>query len=132
LEPAVFKIVRHHFDSSWMDDAHVRLIREDGRNYLAHTSHLYDVISLEAGQIFRPGVGAFYTADFYRRAAQKLSPGGLLVQFVPLPFLEESLRIRPDFRAGTRESRARSTSTELEGATVNPHAAVSSRRRLIL
>ena len=89
LEPAVFDILRDHFDSSWMNDKRVRLIREDGRNYLTHAGQRYDVISLEAGQIFRPGVAAFYTADFYRRAAQKLSPGGLLAQFVPLPFLTE-------------------------------------------
>lgn len=89
LEPAVFEIVREHFDSSWMNDERVQLIHEDGRNYIAHTDRRYDVISLEAGQIFRPGVAAFYTRDFYRRAAQKLSPGGLLAQFVPLPFLTE-------------------------------------------
>lgn len=94
LEPAVFEIVREHFDASWMNDERVRLIREDGRNYIAHTGRKYDVISLEAGQIFRPGVAAFYTADFYRRAAQKLAPGGLLAQFVPLPFLTE-----PQFRS---------------------------------
>jgi spermidine synthase len=89
LEPAVFEIVRDHFESSWMDDPRTRLIREDGRNYLSHTNRRYDVISLEAGQIFRPGVAAFYTAEFYSRAAQKLNPGGLLAQFVPLPFLTE-------------------------------------------
>ncbi len=89
LEPAVFEVVREHFDAAWMRDERVQLIREDGRNYLSHTARRYDVISLEAGQIFRPGVAAFYTADFYRRAAQKLSPGGLLAQFVPLPFLSE-------------------------------------------
>ncbi len=89
LEPAVFDVVRDHFESSWMQDERVQLIREDGRNYLSHTARRYDVISLEAGQIFRPGVAAFYTVDFYRRAAQKLSPGGLLAQFVPLPFLTE-------------------------------------------
>jgi spermidine synthase len=89
LEPAVFEIVREHFESSWVDDPRTRLIREDGRNYLSHTEQRYDVISLEAGQIFRPGVAAFYTADFYSRAAQKLNPGGLLAQFVPLPFLTE-------------------------------------------
>ncbi len=87
IEPAVFDLIRDHFPSAWMDDARVRLLREDGRNYLTHTAERYDVISLEVGQVFRPGVASFYTADFYRRAREHLRPGGLLSQFVPLPFL---------------------------------------------
>ena len=34
---------------------------------------LYDVISLEVGQLHRPGVAFFYTADFYHRARQSVS-----------------------------------------------------------
>ena len=87
IEPAVFDLVRRHFPSTWMDDPRVRLLREDGRNYIAHTGERYDVIALEVGQVFRPGAAAFYTTDFYRRARARLEPGGLLSQFVPLAFL---------------------------------------------
>jgi spermidine synthase len=87
IEPAVFDLVRAHFATDWMNDPRVALIRADGRNVLACTDARYDVISLEVGQIFRPGVGAFYTEDFYRRARARLEPGGLLSQFVPLRFL---------------------------------------------
>ncbi len=87
IEPAVFDLIRVHFPSAWMNDPRVRLLREDGRNYLTHTAERYDVISLEVGQVFRPGVASFYTLDFYRRARERLRPGGLLSQFVPLAFL---------------------------------------------
>jgi spermidine synthase len=87
IEPGVFDLIRAHFPSAWMNDPRVRLLREDGRNHLTHTAERYDVISLEVGQVFRPGVASFYTADFYRRARERLSPGGLLSQFVPLAFL---------------------------------------------
>jgi spermidine synthase len=87
IEPAVFDLIRSHFDTAWMADPRVTLIRADGRNVLTHTRERYDVISLEIGQIFRPGVGAFYTRDFYRRARARLLPGGLVSQFVPLSFL---------------------------------------------
>jgi len=87
LEPAVFDVIRTHFDSAWMRDPRVSLLHADGRDHLAHSAARYDVISLELGQIFRPGVAFLYTADFYQRARQRLEPGGLLVQFVPLPFL---------------------------------------------
>jgi len=87
IEPAVFDLVRRHFDARWMSDPRVRLISEDGRNHLLHTDARYDLISLEVGQIFRPGTASFYTVDFYRRARERLAPGGLLSQFVPIAFL---------------------------------------------
>ena len=86
IEPAVFDVIRGYFASSWMDDRRVRLLREDGRNYLAHSRERYDVISIEVGQIVRPGVPFFYTSEFYERAQERLEPEGFLVQFLPLPY----------------------------------------------
>ena len=87
IEPTIFRFIRPHFDSRWMEDPRVELIGADGRNYLRHTPSTYDVISLELGQLSRPGVASFYTVDFYRRAKKRLRSGGLLVQFVPLSLL---------------------------------------------
>jgi spermidine synthase len=87
IEPAVFDLIGRHFPTEWMKDPRVATIRADGRNVLTHARDRYDVISIEVGQIFRPGVGAFYTRDFYRLASERLEPGGLLSQFVPLSFL---------------------------------------------
>ena len=87
IEPAVFDLIRGHFDSGWLDDPRVRLLREDGRNHVAHASSTYDIVSLEVGQLFRPGVASFYTAEFYERVRARLSPGGVVSQFVPIPFL---------------------------------------------
>lgn len=86
IEPTIFEFIREHFDSAWMDDGRVALISEDGRNYLRHSDAKHDLISLEVGQIFRPGVAFFYTTDFYRRARERLNPGGVLAQFVPSLF----------------------------------------------
>ena len=91
IEPTIFEFIRAHFDADWMADKRVTLIREDGRNYLMHTDSQYDVISLELGQLHRPGVAFFYTVDFYRHARKRLKPGGFLVQFVPLQFLTTDL-----------------------------------------
>src|SRR5688572_2444883 len=71
-----------------MDDPRVRLLTTDGRNHLTHAAETYDVVSLEVGQLFRPGAASFYTRDFYERARARLAPGGIVSQFVPLPFLE--------------------------------------------
>lgn len=100
IEPAVFPMVQAHFDSAWMEDPRVRIIDDDGRNFVAHTRNTYDIISLELGQVFRPGVASFYTAEFYQRAAERLAPGGVVCQFVPTPFFRptEFRRVVETFR----------------------------------
>ena len=87
IEPTLFEFIRNHFDAKWMEDERVKLISEDGLNYLNHSDAMYDVIGIEVGQIFRPGIAFFYTADFYHRSRQRLRPGGLLTQLVSIPSL---------------------------------------------
>ena len=86
IERELLSLLPSYFQGAWMKDPRVRCIIEDGRNYVWHTDQHYDVISIEVGQAFRPGVAAFYTHDFYERAKEKLSAGGLLTQFVSLEF----------------------------------------------
>jgi spermidine synthase len=86
IEPTIFDFIRRHFDTRWMDDRRVHLIREDGRSFVEHSSDTYDVISLEVGQVFRPGVAFFYTREFYRKIHERLNEDGIVSQFVPVPF----------------------------------------------
>lgn len=87
IEPRLFAFTRKHFPSEWMADSRVKLLAEDGRNYVKHTASQYDFISVEIGQLDRPGVGVFYTTEFYQEAKAKLSAEGMICQFVPLVFL---------------------------------------------
>jgi spermidine synthase len=87
IEPRLFDFTREHFPSRWMNDPRVNLIAEDGRNYVKHTGRNYDFISVEIGQLDRPGVSVFYTEEFYQQAAAKLNANGMISQFVPLSFL---------------------------------------------
>jgi spermidine synthase len=87
VEPVIFDLIGPHFGGAWLADPRVRLIRADGRNMLSHATERYDIISLELGQVTRPGVAGFYTVDFYRHVRARLEPGGLVAQFVPLPSL---------------------------------------------
>ena len=87
IEPEIFPFIAEHYQTGWMDDPRVNLVGDDGRTYVAHGQRSYDVISVEVGQVFRPGVDAFYTREFYLGAEQRLRDGGLLSQFVPLSFL---------------------------------------------
>ena len=87
IEPTLFPFIQQHFDTKWMNDPRAHIITEDGRNYLRHTSSTYDIISLELGEVSRPGIAFFYTTDFYERTRQRLNTNGYLIQFVPLRFL---------------------------------------------
>jgi spermidine synthase len=84
VDSSLFDIIRKNFDSKWMDDKRVHLITEDGRNYINNTDSKYDVISVEVGQTFRPGISSFYTLDFYQHARSRLNANGILCQFIPI------------------------------------------------
>ena len=87
VEVAVFDLARRYFSATWLDDPRVRALTEDGRDYIRHSQARYDVIGIEVGQLFRPGIISFYTQDFYQRLRQRLEPGGLVTQFVPVRML---------------------------------------------
>jgi spermidine synthase len=88
IEQGLVNLVVEHFDgASWLGREEVEMIIDDGRNFISHTSRKYDVISLEVGQVFRPGVATFYTREFYQQTRQRLTPKGVVCQFVPLNFL---------------------------------------------
>ncbi|MBU8869370.1 MAG: fused MFS/spermidine synthase [Gemmatimonadales bacterium] len=89
IERDIFPFIVRHFDSDWMTDPRVQLIPDDGRTYMAHCPESYDIISVEVGQVFRPGVDVFYTREFYAAAAERLNPGGLVAQFVSLSFFQQ-------------------------------------------
>ena len=86
IERELLSLLPKYFQGAWLKDRRVRCIVEDGRSFVWHTDERYDIISIEVGQAFRPGVVAFYTHDFYDRAKKKLGAGGLLTQFVSLEF----------------------------------------------
>lgn len=86
IERQLIPLLKEHFGAAWMADARVRLIVEDGRNYLTHTDAKYDVISIEVGQAFLPGIASFYTVEFYQHARTRLKENGVLSQFVPISF----------------------------------------------
>ena len=87
IEAALVDLVRRHFDSEWMNDPRVRILIDDGRTRLMHSPEQYDLISIEVGQLFRPGVASFYTREFYQRARERMNADGLICQFVPADFL---------------------------------------------
>lgn len=101
VEPAVFDVIRRHFDGAWLDDPRVSLSEDDGRHHLLTSRREWDLVSLELGQLLLPGVAACYTTEAYERVRQQLRPGGVCSQFVPTAFLTPAMfrRVVATFRA---------------------------------
>ncbi|RKZ16402.1 hypothetical protein DRQ50_06145 [bacterium] len=90
IEPAIFPFIAANFPTAWMNEPQVTLVPEDGRSFVRHTDRRYDIVSVEVGQVFRPGVDVFYTREFYDEVQLLLKPGGLVAQFVPLAFFNDA------------------------------------------
>jgi hypothetical protein len=66
-------------------DPRVRPVVEDGRHYLLrHPEARFDVITLEPPPPPSAGVANLYSRDFYRLARQRLTPGGVMAQWIPI------------------------------------------------
>lgn len=67
-----------------LDDPRLKIVINDGRNYLATTSERFDVISADPIHPWSGGAGYLYTVEFFRSVAAKLAPGGIASQWLPL------------------------------------------------
>ena len=74
-------------------DPRVKIVTNDGRNYVDSSKKTYDVISSEPPNIWVAGVSGLFTQQFYRSAKAHLNPGGVLCQWMPLYEMQA-----PDFR----------------------------------
>ncbi|BDB25478.1 fused MFS/spermidine synthase [Cupriavidus sp. P-10] len=66
-------------------DRRVEVRLRDGRRELLQSPQRYDLITLEPPPPSAAGVASLYSTDFYRLAAARLQPGGLVAQWLPLP-----------------------------------------------
>ena len=66
-------------------DPRVHAVVEDGRQYLLrHPEARFDVITLEPPPPPSAGVANLYSRDFYHLARQRLTPGGVMAQWIPI------------------------------------------------
>lgn len=67
-----------------LTNPNVRVILDDGRNFVRYADAKYDLITLEPLQTSQKGVVYFYTKEFYCQARQRMNEGAVLCQWVPL------------------------------------------------
>ncbi|MDQ7006888.1 MAG: fused MFS/spermidine synthase [Acidobacteriota bacterium] len=67
-----------------LSDPRTKLWVEDGRHLMLSRQRRWDLITLEPPPPRDSGVVALYTRDFYELGLERLSPGGVFAQWIPL------------------------------------------------
>lgn len=65
-------------------DERSEVVVEDGRNYLKGRTERFDVIIADLFVPWRAGAGSLYTREHYETVRERLAPGGLFAQWLPL------------------------------------------------
>lgn len=100
IDPLMAAAARSHFapfNRDGLEAPRVRLVVDDGRNFVQRGGRKFDVIVSEPPNIWVSGVSGLFTLEFYQAARDRLSPGGLLCQWLPLYELDAG-----DFAAALR------------------------------
>lgn len=85
LLPAVVRaapLFHGNFNAAASSALQIRV--RDGRRELVQNPEMYDLITLEPPPPSAAGVANLYSTDFYRLAAKRLHPDGLLAQWLPI------------------------------------------------
>lgn len=88
LSPTVFEFAPYFvpINKQFYQNPKVHQIVADGRHFLLGTNETFDVITLEPPPPHDAGVINLYTEEFYALAKQRMRPGAVLAQWVPLDF----------------------------------------------
>ena len=81
LDPAILEIARRYFREEWApaeSDVRVHVHVTDGRRFVQTAEGLFDVIVVNLPDPHTAQLNRYYTLDFFREAAAKLTPDGIL------------------------------------------------------
>lgn len=93
LVPDVVTAARQDFgdlNARVIDDARVRVVTDDGRNYLFAAPGAFDVVVGDLLVPWRPTESSLYTREHFESVRRALSPNGIFCQWLPLYQLSES------------------------------------------
>ncbi|RJP23231.1 MAG: spermidine synthase [Candidatus Abyssobacteria bacterium SURF_5] len=78
-------------DPSMLTEPGARGIIADGRNYLLLSDKKYDLITIDPPPPpYSAGTVNLYTKEFYELCKRRLSPGGIVCQWIPIPASTEA------------------------------------------
>ena len=87
ISPGVIEAAKRFFaeaNARVLEHPKVRVVEQDGRNFIRLTRNTYDLIVQELFFPYQTGVGSLYTREHYRQCRAKLAPGGLMAQWITI------------------------------------------------
>jgi spermidine synthase len=87
ISPAIVEASRIFFKGpslGGLDDPRVTLHMNDGRNHLLVAAEPYDLVTIELTSVWFAGAASLYSREFYELVKARLTPGGVLQQWVQL------------------------------------------------
>lgn len=87
IVPAVARAAARHFGDAnrgVYDDPRSRVVLDDARNYWRHGPGGFDVVVADLFVPWRSGTGGLYTREHFAAIRERLAPGGLFCQWLPL------------------------------------------------
>ncbi len=86
IEPKVLSAARTfgRYNHEVVDNPRLKIVFNDGRNFLMTTKNTYDVITADPIHPWTQGSGYLYTSEYFRIASERLRPGGIMCQWLPI------------------------------------------------
>lgn len=86
IEPAVLRAASHFgfFTLGRESDPRLRVVRADGRGYLASARRTFDVIASQPSNPWVSGAAALFTREAFERGRGRLAPGGVFCQWLQM------------------------------------------------
>ena len=84
LEPVILDVARicSAVNRDVLNNPKVHVIIGDAREVLLTTSERYDLVFSEPSNPYRAGIASLFTREFYRAVAERLTEGGVFVQWL--------------------------------------------------
>lgn len=86
IEPKVVGGARtfEDYNHQVLDNPKLRTVFNDGRNFLLTTPEKYDVITADPIHPWAQGASYLYTVEYFKLASERLRPGGIMCQWLPV------------------------------------------------
>lgn len=87
IEPLIPRVVASYFQKENYDvvnDPRVEIVHDDARHFIATTTEKFDLITSDPIHPWVKGSAVLYSQEYFELCRQRLNPGGLLTQWVPL------------------------------------------------
>ncbi len=87
IEPLIPQVVQEYFgkeNNNVLDDPRVEMVIDDARHFILTTREKFDIITSDPIHPWVKGAASLYTEEYFELCKQKLNPGGIVTQWVPL------------------------------------------------